>query len=72
MILPPVAYRKDTIGRGSLRHVKISDKEYDRLRKEVMGSEETGYPARPELEIFTVGVGGQRVTDLEKIAQGKY
>ena len=72
MTLPPVAYRGNTIGRGSLRHVIISDKEYDKLRMEVMGSDETGYPARPELEIFTVGVGGQRVKDLEKIALGKY
>ncbi len=70
VLLPPVAYRKETIGRGSLRHIKISDKQYDRLRKEVMGSEETGKPARPELEIFTVGIGGQRIADLERLAQG--
>jgi hypothetical protein len=35
-----------------------------------MGSEETGVPARPEIEIFTVGVGGQRVKDLERAALG--
>ena len=38
----------------------------------MVGSEETGNPARPELEIFTVGVGGQRVADLEIFALGKY
>ena len=37
-----------------------------------MGSEETGKPARPELEVFTVGVGGQRIADLERFALGKY